>query len=174
MTEQERFDRSLREVLRHEGGWVKHPKDPGGETNLGVTKRTLEAWLKRPVTSATMKALTVKDVAPIYRDAYWLAASCDELPAGVDYIVFDLAVNSGVSRASKFLQECAHVTIDGKIGPMTLAAVRKVPAAEMVLRLRNKREAFYRGLGTFSTFGRGWLRRLSEVSSLADQWARAK
>ena len=121
-----------------------------------------------------MKALTVKDVAPIYRDAYWLAASCDELPAGVDYMVFDLAVNSGVSRAAKFLQECARVTVDGKIGPMTLAAVRRLPPAEMVLRLRNKREAFYRGLRTFPTFGKGWLRRLSEVSVKADAWARAK
>ena len=177
ISETARFERCLDEVLKHEGGYVDHARDPGGATNLGVTLGTAKAHGldmdgDGDVDKIDVRNLKPRDVRPVYRKSYWLAASCDVLPAGVDLIVFDLAVNSGVGRAAKFLQECVGVTADGKIGPMTLAAARRLPPAELVLRLRNRRERFYRALPTFDTFGKGWLRRLDAVSRLADLWAR--
>lgn len=175
MTEQARFERSLELVLKHEGGFVNHPADPGGATNKGVTQATYDGWRRsQALPSRSVKHITVAELTAIYRKSYWLAASCDELPAGVDYMVFDLAVNSGPGRAAKFLQEAVRVTADGQIGPATLAAVRTLPPSEVVLRMRNRRERFYRGLSTFPTFGKGWIRRLTEVSVTADQWARAR
>lgn len=179
ISETARFSRCLDEVLKHEGGFVDHPRDPGGATNLGVTLATAKAHGldvdgDGDVDKIDVRNLKPRDVRPVYRKSYWLAAGCDGLPAGVDLIVFDLAVNSGVSRAAKFLQEAVGVTADGKIGPMTLGAVRRLPPSEVVLRMRNRRERFYRALPTFATFGRGWLRRLNEVAALADQWARER
>lgn len=177
LSETARFERSLTEILKHEGGYVDHARDPGGATNLGVTIGTarehgLDMDGDGDVDKVDVRLLKPRDVRAVYRKAYWQRTSCDVLPAGVDLMVFDLAVNSGPGRAAKFLQEAVGVTADGAIGPRTLAAVKTLPPAEIVLRMRNRRERFYRSLGTFSTFGRGWMRRLDEVSDLADQWAR--
>ena len=176
LSEQARFRRSLTEVLRHEGGYSDHPRDPGGATNLGVTLATarahdLDVDGDGDVDKIDVRNLKPRDVEPVYRASYWLKAKCDRLPAGVDLMVFDLAVNSGPGRAAKFLQECVGVPADGAIGPITLAAVARLPAKEVVLRMRNRRERFYRSLSTFDTFGRGWMRRLNEVYALAEQWA---
>lgn len=179
ITEALRFERCLDAVLVHEGGYVDNPRDPGGATNLGVTLGTAKAHgldldHDGDVDKIDVRNLKPRDVRPVYRKAYWQAAGCDVLPPGVDYIVFDAAVNSGVGRAVRFLQECVGVTADGKAGPITLAAARRLPPAELVLRYRNRRERFYRSLNTFPTFGRGWLRRLDEVAVKADLWAREK
>ena len=165
------FPRCLAAVLKHEGGYVDHPKDPGGATNLGVTMATLAEWKGRPVTKAEVKALTPPTVAPIYRQRYWLAASCDKLPPGLDYMAFDLAVNSGVGRATKYIQRAAGVTEDGHIGPQTLAAVNRLGAKVMVGKVSGLRDCFYRALPTFPTFGKGWMRRLNEVTAQALAWA---
>lgn len=179
LSETLRFERCLDEVLKHEGGYVDHARDPGGATNLGVTLGTAKAHgldmdHDGDVDKIDVRNLKPRDVRPVYRKSYWLAAGCDGLPAGPDLMVFDLAVNSGVGRAVKFLQEAVGSTPDGKIGPMTLGAARRLPPGELVLRLRNRRERFYRGLGTFDTFGKGWLRRLSEVNAKAELWARER
>lgn len=179
LTEAMRFERSLDEVLKHEGGYVDNARDPGGATNLGVTLAVAKAHHldmdgDGDVDKIDVRHLKPRDVRPVYRKSYWLAVGCDSLPAGVDLMVFDLAVNSGVKRAATFLQEAVGAKADGKVGPMTLAAARAIPAGELVLRLRNRRERFYRSLPHFDTFGRGWLRRLSEVNAKAEAWARAK
>lgn len=179
LTETARFERCLDEVLKHEGGYVDHARDPGGATNLGVTLGTAKAHGldvdgDGDVDKIDVRNLKPRDVRPVYRKSYWLAAGCDALPAGVDLMIFDLAVNSGVSRAAKFLQEAVGVTADGKVGPITLGAARRLPPAELVLRLRNRRDRFYRSLPTFDTFGKGWLRRLSDVTAKADLWARER
>lgn len=179
VSETARFERCLQEVLRHEGGYVDHPKDPGGATNLGVTLGTAKAAGldmdgDGDVDKVDVRLLKPRDVRAVYRNNYWLAVGCDSLPAGVDLMVFDLAVNSGVRRAAVFLQECVGAKADGKVGPMTLGAARRLPPGELVLRLRNRRERFYRGLPTFPTFGRGWMRRLNEVFAKADEWARVR
>lgn len=173
MQEQERFNRCLRLVLKHEGGFVDHPADPGGATNQGVTQATYDAFRRsRALPKRSVRHITEQEVHAIYRRSYWLAAECDELPAGVDYMVFDLAVNSGVSRAKKFLQEAVGVKDDGVIGPVTRAAIAKTPALNIVTRMSERREAFYRSLKTFRVFGRGWMRRLDEVTAQAREWAR--
>lgn len=179
ISETARFERCLDEVLKHEGGYVDHAKDPGGATNLGVTLGTAKAHGldidgDGDVDKIDVRHLKPRDVRPVYRRSYWLAAGCDGLPAGPDLMVFDLAVNSGVKRAAIFLQEAVGAKADGKVGPMTLAAARAIPPAELVLRLRNRRDRFYRSLPTFAYFGKGWMRRLEAVGSLADQWARAR
>ena len=112
----ENFDKSLKMILHHEGGYVNHPRDPGGETNLGVTKRVYEEWGG----TKDMRDLTQEDVAPIYEKNYWGRAKCDHLPSGLDLAVFDWAVNSGVGRAAKKLQTMIGTEADGGIGPNTL------------------------------------------------------
>lgn len=168
----DRFRRCLAETLEHEGGWADHPKDPGGATMKGVTLATYRAFKGRDVTKAELRAISDADLEAIYRKGYWDKTRCDDLPAGVDLMVFDLAVNSGPGRAAQFLQAAVGATVDGIIGPATLAKVATLPAAEIVIRLRNRRERFFRSLATFSTFGRGWLRRLEAVALQADRWAR--
>jgi lysozyme family protein len=170
-TERERFERCVREVLKHEGGWSDHPSDPGGATNLGVTLATLTEWRGKPVTKADVKALTVDEASAIYRAKYWTVAGCDRLPAGLDMIVFDMAVNSGPARAVRTLQGVLGVAPDGIVGPKTLAAARAADVRQTVQTYAEKREAFYRSLRTFPTFGKGWLRRLSAVTEKARAWA---
>ena len=158
------FEDSLQHVLKHEGGYVNHPDDPGGMTNLGCTKVVWEDWIGRPVTEAEMRALKPSDVAPLYKARYWDKVRGDDLPAGVDYAVFDYAINSGVNRAARALQAAVGVNVDGQIGPKTIAAVAALPAAEVVTRLNDSRMAFLKALPKWSVFGRGWGRRVEEVT----------
>jgi lysozyme family protein len=161
------FPRALELVLKHEGGYVDHPKDPGGATNLGITIGTLSDWLGRRATKAEVKALTKQSVAPIYRKRYWDAVRGDDLPSGLDYAVFDFAVNSGVSRASKYLQAILRVPQDGKIGPVTIAAAKAADPTILIERLCTNRMEFLEGLSTFPTFGKGWKSRVEGVLEAA-------
>jgi lysozyme family protein len=164
----DRFDHWLPHILKHEGGYVNHPKDPGGATNKGIIQRTYDSWRDRQsLPRQSVRSISDSEVSAIYRRDYWDAIRGNELPAGVDYCVFDFAVNSGINRASKFLQEVARVPADGKIGPATLAAVNALDPAHVINSLCDARMAFLRGLGTFPTFGKGWTRRVSEVRALA-------
>jgi lysozyme family protein len=165
----ENFDKCLALMLAHEGGFVNHPQDPGGMTNLGVTKRVWEEWTGHEVDEKQMRALTPELVAPLYKRKYWDAIRADELVAGVDYCVFDVAVNSGSGRAIKFLQSCVGVNADGGFGPATLAAVEKAEEdPERLIELYSaKRLDFLQSLKTFETFGKGWSRRVAEVKDKA-------
>ena len=161
------FPRALARVLAHEGGWSDDPADPGGATNLGVTIGTLSLWLGRPATKAEVRALTSATVAPIYRRRFWDAIQGDALPAGLDYALFDFAVNSGPKRAVIGLQRALGIADDGRLGPVTLAALqgRDVPA--LIGALCDGRLAFLRALSTWPRFGRGWGRRVDEVRAAA-------
>ena len=159
------WDTAIKHILKWEGGYVNHPADPGGRTNLGVTQRVWEEWVGHPVTEEDMRGLTIEMVAPLYHKRYWDAVRGDDLPSGVDLCVFDCAVNAGVGRASKFLQQAVGVTADGQIGPKTLAAVTALPADEVIYRFCNLREAHYKSLPTFATFGKGWMTRLGAVEA---------
>ena len=116
----ENYDKCLDTILHHEGGYVNHPKDPGGETNLGVTKRVYEEWGG----TKDMKDLTFEDVAPIYKKNYWDRVKGDDLPSGLDLCVFDFGVNAGTGRAAKYLQNMIGATADGAIGPINSDARR--------------------------------------------------
>jgi lysozyme family protein len=157
------FDEALKAVLHHEGGYVNHPSDPGGMTNLGCTKRVWEEWCGHEVDEKAMRALTPADVAPLYKSKYWDKIKGDELPAGVDYVVFDAAINSGPGRAAKWLQATVGVDPDGGIGPKTLAAVASVDAKTLIDDYAKRRLSFLTDLPTWPTFGKGWGRRVEEV-----------
>ncbi len=161
------FERAMTLVLQHEGGWVDDPADPGGATNLGVTIGTLSLWLGRPATRAEVRALTPASVAPLYRRRFWDAIQGDALPAGLDYALFDFAVNSGTRRAVIGLQRALGIADDGRLGPVTLAALqgRDVPA--LVNAVSDGRLAFLRALSTWPRFGRGWGRRVEDVRKAA-------
>ena len=163
----ENFQKALDAVLHHEGGFVNHPKDPGGMTNLGCTKKVWEEWVGHPVDEKAMRALTPEDVAPLYKKKYWDAVRGDDLPDGVDYIVFDTAINSGPGRAIKFLQGCVGTDMDGALGPKTMAAVRAADPKQLVEDYAKRRLSFLQDLPTWGTFGKGWSRRVAEVENTA-------
>jgi lysozyme family protein len=162
---QSNFDRCLKLVLKAEGGYVDHPRDPGGATNLGVTKKVWEEWVGKEVTKDDIKALTPAMVAPLYKKMYWDRVRGDELPAGVDFVTFDIAVNSGAGRAAKFLQRAVGVEADGAIGPKTVQAVLtcNVSGEDLVNKLCDMRMDFWKSLPTFDTFGKGWTNRGNHV-----------
>jgi lysozyme family protein len=116
-----------------------------------------------------MRALTPNDVGPLYRQKYWNKICGDDLPAGVDYVVFDAAINSGPGRAAKWLQACVGVEPDGGIGPKTLAAVRAFDAKTLVDDFGKRRLSFMMDLPTWDTFSKGWSRRVSEVTATGKQ-----
>ena len=164
---EDNFEQCLALVLKHEGGYVNNPKDPGGRTNLGVTQKVWEEWVGHPVDEAAMRALTPTDVAPLYKKNYWDKIKGDDLPAGVDYACFDLAVNSGVGRAAKLLQQAVGVSADGAIGPATLDAVASQNPRDVATEVCDLRLKFLQSLPIFDTFGKGWTRRVSEVEETA-------
>lgn len=164
------FDKALAYVLEHEGGWVHHKLDPGGETNRGVTQAVYDAYRKvRGRGQQSVKFITEAEIHAIYKFQYWDKIRGDFLPAGLDYAVFDFAVNSGVSRAAKYLQAVLGVAQDGQIGAMTLGAV-KSPVGT-INALCDRRMGFLRNLRTFLTFGKGWTRRVQGVRAHALEMA---
>lgn len=161
------YAKSIAHVLAHEGGYVDHPADPGGATNMGITHKTLAAWRGRSVSKAEVKALTRMEAEAIYRANYWAAVKADQLPAGVDHVVFDAAVNSGPGQAARWLQRALGVTADGAIGPVTLAAAAKTDARDLIERYTETRMNFLRGLPTWKNFKNGWTTRVNRVEDEA-------
>ena len=157
------FDECLKMLLHHEGGYVNHPSDPGGETNLGVTKKVYQEWGG----TKDMKDLTIEDVAPIYKKNYWDRCKCDDLESGVDWVVFDWAVNSGTGRSAKAIQKICAAAQDGAIGPKTLALIGKQNTQYVVEEFGKIRQDFYESLKTFDTFGKGRTRRNKETTAKA-------
>lgn len=163
------FPKSLKHVLKHEGGFVNHPRDPGGATNKGITIATYRRYVNRKGTVNDLKHILDAEVAKVYRKHYWDKVRGDDLPSGVDYAVFDFAVNSGPGRAAKFLQRAIGAKADGKIGPATLKATNSLDAKKTVFKLCNARLVWLRRLRTFKTFGKGWTRRVNDVLVVANQ-----
>lgn len=161
------FDACLRFTLQYEGGYVDHPEDPGGATNMGITRATLARWRGGPVTKAAVRALEREEAAAIYRRFYWNAVSGDALPSGVDASVFDHAVHAGPSRAIRTLQKALGVRADGRIGPVTRAALVYADPVRTLLAVSRNRRASLARLRTFPVFGRGWNARLAALEKTA-------
>ena len=161
------FKQALEYLVKSEGGYVDNPKDPGGRTNLGVTQKVWESWVGRESNEKEMRALTKTDVEPLYKRKYWDACRCDDLPTGLDYLVFDFAVNAGVGRSAKTLQSCVGVSVDGQIGNQTIEAIKKIAPSDLIERFSEVKINFYKSLVTFPTFGKGWLNRVEEVKTTA-------
>ena len=157
------FEKSLDFLLESEGGFVNNPKDPGGMTNLGVTAATWAQYKGRATTEKEMRNLKKSDVTPLYEKKYWDACKCDDLPSGIDYLVFDFAVNAGPGRAIKTLQKAIGVPEDGAIGPVTLQNIDVMEKSELITRFSEAKKEFYESLPTFPTFGKGWLARINTV-----------
>jgi lysozyme family protein len=159
----ENFDKCLKMLLSHEGGFVNHPEDPGGITNLGVTKKVYDEWIDRESTEQEMRDLTPEDVAPIYKKNYWDRVKGDSLPSGLDWACFDWAVNSGSGRPAKAVQRAVGATQDGAIGPATIGLIMEKDPKFIIEYVHDVRQDFYKSLKTFETFGRGWTRRNKET-----------
>jgi lysozyme family protein len=162
-----RFARCIPLILAHEGGYVDDPRDPGGATNLGITRATLAAWRGAPVSKDDVRALTRAEAEAIYRAKFWAAVKADDLPAGVDYAVFDYAINSGPGRAAKALQRAVGQPQDGILGPLTLAAVKAADPVQVINAICAGRLAYLQSLPGWITYGNGWGRRVAEVKAAA-------
>ncbi len=168
----DRFAACLPLILKHEGGYVDHPKDPGGATNKGITQKTYDSWRDRKGEfRRSVRRIADAEVAAIYRRDYWDAIRGDELPAGIDYCVFDFAVNSGIDRAARYLQSAVGSPADGKIGPNTIAAAKGRDAKATIEAICDNRMAFLRGLRNWPTFGKGWTARVNDVRDRALEMA---
>lgn len=163
------FEPSLKCVLRSEGGYVNNPKDSGHATNDGVTQAVYNAYRVHsglPVQS--VRSISMAEVEAIYRLQFWNAVQGDTLPVGIDYLVFDDAVNSGPVEAVRELQACLGITVDGHLGLRTLQAVQGVnDRRALVLKLCARRLTFLRRLHAWITFGRGWTNRVHQVQDSA-------
>lgn len=161
------FKVSLKEVLKHEGGWSDHPKDPGGATMKGVTLATFRLYVNPKGTKDDLRKITDAQLETVYRRQYWDKVQGAALPDGVDFAAFDFAVNSGPARAAKFLQKVVGVDQDGKIGPKTLAGIQRVGGRKVINQLCDDRLAFLKRLKTWPDFGKGWSNRVASVRAFA-------
>lgn len=156
------FDAAFQHVLKVEGGYVHHPSDPGGATNMGIT----EAVARRVGYRGPMQDLPVELAKRIYREDYWNAVRADQLPPAIRYAVFDAAVNSGVAQSVRWLQRALGVQDDGVLGPITLSTANQANPDALRARLVAQRLTFLTNLNTFGTFGRGWTRRCCEILTM--------
>lgn len=168
------FTDALAVVLKEEGGFANNPEDPGGVTNLGVTERAWQGYVHHAVNEAAMRALTPAEVTPFYKTEYWDKIAGDQLGPALGLVVFDFAVNHGPHGAAAMLQGIVGAATDGAIGPGTLRAVQAyaggVGLHHLIEQYSDARATFYRSLGTFGTFGKGWLARVDYVEGMALSW----
>ena len=157
------FEAAVDHVLSHEGGYVDHPADPGGATNMGITHATLARYRGKPVSKADVGALTRHEAAAIYHALYWRPVSGDHLPPPLALMVFDCAVNQGRARAARWLQRSVGASPDGIIGPKTLAAAQASDLRQVIVRFSAYRLFHYTGLSIWPVFRKGWTRRLLDT-----------
>ena len=145
------FEFAFAKVVSVEGGYVDDPKDPGGATKFGISQRSYP--------DVDIKNLTLDQAKAIYRADYWDAVSGDELPDPLSHLVFDAAVNQGVSPAQKMMQEALGVKVDGEIGKITLAAAKNSTNKECA-KFMTLRAMRYIDTKNFDIYGKGWFNRL--------------
>lgn len=159
------FEKFIRRILSHEGGYSADPKDPGnytgGKVGVGTLKGTKFGIAANTYPNLDIKNLTWDQAAAIYRRDYWLASKADKLPPAVGFQLLDGAVNSGIRTATRWLQRAARVADDGIIGPVTLAAVAAADPSDLILRFLAERLDFMTGLGNWPAHGKGWARRIA-------------
>lgn len=166
------YQESLRRLLAHEGGYSNHPSDPGGPTNFGITIFDYRKYVKPEATAADVRAMKVEEAKAIYRAKYWDAQRCDELPAGVDYAVFDYGVNSGIGRSGKVLRRVLKLTdATSAVSDEVIAAAGAADATQLIAAICDERLRFLQSLKTWSVFGAGWGRRVAEVKAFSLQLA---
>ncbi|PAT39152.1 hypothetical protein CK623_11355 [Vandammella animalimorsus] len=152
-----RFDQAFDRLIAHEGGYVNHPSDPGGETHWGITKRTAQAAGYH----GPMRSLSREQAREIYRSQYWQRAQADRYHGAIGFQLFDAAVNHGIGNAIRMLQRAVGVAPDGAVGPVTLRAIEAMDVTDVLARFNAERLDFYTSLSTWPTFGKGWARRVA-------------
>lgn len=169
------FQKALARVLVYEGGKVNAPHDPGGKTNQGITQSTYSSWLRaQSKPSLDVFSMPDSDRDAIYKSEYWDMICGDDLPVGLDFAVFDAAVNSGCGQAAKWLQATLNVTADGVIGAKTLDAVKAASGENndgLIEGVCSRRLAMLQRLSTWQYFGKGWSARIANVQKTALSWA---
>ena len=160
------FPDCIAHVLAAEGGLVNNPKDPGGVTKFGISQRSYPAL--------DIRALSLDEAKAIYQRDYWDQIQGEALPAGLDLLVLDHAVNAGPARAVRLLQHLVGVPEDGLMGPVTLAGVAIADPQDLIARYSELRLDFYRDLPTWRHFGAGWSRRVHRTRRAALAMARAR
>ena len=162
------YDESLRHLLTHEGGYTNHPSDPGGPTNFGITIHDYRKYVKPGATAADVRAMRLDEAKGIYRAKYWDAQRCDELPAGVDYAIFDYGVNSGVGRSGKVLRRLLKLADNtSMVNDAVIAAAHQADARMLAGAICDERLRFLMALKTWGVFGKGWGRRVADVKAAA-------
>lgn len=151
------FNKAFDRIIGHEGGYVNHPRDPGGETNWGVTKRTARAYAY----NGDMRAMTREQAKPIYKSGFWDKVGGDTLDEAVAFQLFDAAVNHGIGNAVRMMQRALGVADDGIVGNVTFNALHAMSTTDFLLRFNAERLEFYTKLGNFDAFGKGWVRRVA-------------
>ena len=152
------FDIAFDRLIGHEGGYVYHPHDPGGETKFGVTRRTARAHGY----TGSMRDLTRHEAKQIYKSEYWQRARADQYHPAIAFQFFDAAVNHGAGQSIRFLQRSVGVADDGIVGPLTLAAIESMSVPDVIKNFNAERLEFYTKLSTWPTFGKGWSRRVAD------------
>lgn len=162
------YEAALARLLAHEGGYTNHPSDPGGPTNFGITIADYRRYVKSDATAADVKTMTIDQAKAIYRTKYWDAQRCDELPAGVDYAVFDYGVNSGIGRSGKVLRRVLGLADNASmVSDAVIAAAAARDSKQIVSAICDERLRFLQSLKTWNVFGKGWGRRVAEVRAAA-------
>jgi lysozyme family protein len=165
---QSTFETCLSLLLAHEGGYTHHPSDPGGPTNFGITIGDYRRYVNVNATAADVRRMKLDEAKIIYREKYWDAQRCDELPAGVNYAVFDYGVNSGIGRSGKVLRRILGLPDDSSaVTDAVIAAARAADPKALIVAICDERLRFLRSLKTWPVFGGGWGRRVAEVKSTA-------
>jgi lysozyme family protein len=162
------YDAALSALLAHEGGYSDHPDDPGGPTNFGITIADYRRYVKRDASAADVRAMSVAEAKAIYRARYWDAQRCDELPAGIDYAVFDYGVNSGIGRSGRALRRVLELPDKtSAVSDAVVEAARRADARAVINAICDERLRFLKTLRMWRVFGRGWTRRVSDVKAAA-------
>ena len=157
----DRFNYYIERILDHEGHYVFHPNDPGGETKWGISKRTYP--------DLNIKGLTREQAIEIYRRDFWSQVADAKLDPAMAYQVLDSAINSGMGNTRRFLQRAVGVADDGILGPVSLAYIRAADPTDLVLRFLAERLEFMTKLTVWNTFGKGWARRIAQNLKYASE-----
>lgn len=171
------FDACMSRVFVYEGGKDDDPRDPGGRTNMGIIQTEYTAWLQKTGKWAVYKShdvfdMTKEDAKQIYMENYWRRMRCEDLPAGVDLVMFDSGVNSGVAQAAKWAQRATGIVVDGDFGPATLKALQSANDNDLLCEgIMKRRLAMLQGLKTWKYYGKGWSSRVANVLKIAQAWA---
>lgn len=173
---QKHFEEALGYVLKHEGGYVNDPKDPGGPTNRGINIFTLQRWRKRPMTARDVQSLTLMETKQIYDAYYWDSMLLDDVPKGVDYAMFSCGVLAGTGTAVRFCQKVVGAQVDGRMGKLTIAAIKKYVDANgkdvLIEKFCSAWLKYLKGRKGWARYGRGWGRRVKEVREVGKVMAK--